>query len=244
MNLKRFCCTTYAFAGCFLWTAAYLLVALLPFTILKLMGREPRSVAFIARYGRLISRVGVWPVMRVRFEDMAPEERRPGIYICNHRSGSDPFLAALLATPQIQIVNGWPMRLFFFGFFARLNGFIDSTAVDYEQLRALVKQKLDLGISVTAFPEGTRSGSRKMNPFHSGIFKVALDLQVPVYPCCIVGNEELPDRKFRFSSGRVRVRRLPPMPPEAMKAKTPYVLKKQVWNRINEECIAMEGNEA
>ena len=130
----------------------------------------------ILQYGRVMVYRAVWPFVRVKFEDGAAGETRPGIYVFNHRSASDPFLGATLNIPVIQAVNGWPMRLPFFGFFARRGGYIDTTKLSYEEARDRMGRMLERGVSVAAFPEGTRSGSRRMNQFRSGVFKAAREL--------------------------------------------------------------------
>lgn len=95
---------------------------------------------------------------------------------------------------------------------------------------------------IVAFPEGTRSEAEKMNAFHSGIFKIALDLGLPVYMLCIAGNEYMPDRKFRFRMFRdLLIRRLAPIPAEEVRqCATAFVLKKTVFRKMEEELAKMD----
>ena len=99
---------------------------------------------------------------------------------------------ALFGVEAVQIVNGWPMKLPFFGFNARLAGYLDSTKTTLEEYPKLFKSLIEKNVNIIAFPEGTRSGSRNMNSFHSGVFRLAMELGIPVYPCCIAGNERFP----------------------------------------------------
>ena len=85
---------------------------------------------------------------------------------------------------------------------ARAAGYLDVTGWEYDFFRARANEVLTAGDWIIAYPEGTRSESRIMNPFHSGIFRVALELRLPVYMLCIAGNEFMPDRKFRFREFR------------------------------------------
>ena len=81
-----------------------------------------------------------------------------------------------------------------------------------------------------------------MNPFHSGIFQVAKDLEVPVYMLCIAGNEYMPDRKFRFREFRdLAIRLLEPVSKEEVcQSASAYVLKKKIFRRMEEELAEMD----
>jgi len=102
---------------------------------------------------------------------------------------------------------------------------------------------VDEGAPVMVFPEGTRSGSRNMNPFHSGAFLAAKELDLKVYPCCIVGNEKLPTRQFKFATGRVKVIKGEALEQDLVREKSPYVLKKMVWREIAEMIASVEGKD-
>ncbi len=245
MSIGQWRPTPLIYGSMLLWTAGYCMVMLLPFCAAPLLPKEVRGRFFrwvILQYGRVMVYCAVWPFVRVKFEDGAAGEARPGIYVFNHRSASDPFLVATLNIPAIQAVNGWPMRLPFFGFFARRGGYIDTTKMSYEAVRDQMGRMLERGVSVAVFPEGTRSGCRRMNQFRSGAFKAARELGAPVYPCCIVGNEELPDRRFRFRCGQIRVRRLPPLTAAEVRSfGNAFLLKNHVRSRIQREIGRMEG---
>ncbi len=187
--------------------------------------------------------IGIRPFVKVRYIDMANGKDLPGIYICNHRSASDAFLMSLFGIEAVQIVNGWPMRLPFFGFNARMSEYIDSTKTSPEKYAAVVGELVKRSVSVIAFPEGTRSESPEMNRFHSGIFRLAMELKVPVYPICISGNEHFPDRQFRFHRTRaIFVMRMPPiMPEQFLEFPSAYVFKKRMHDIIQKECLAMDN---
>ena len=224
----------------------YALAVSVPYAIVLLLPRHLSAHcmrALTLRMGRFVIYGALRPFVRVRYEDASGGGGRPGIYVFNHRAATDAFLVAALGREAIQLVNGWPMRLPFFGFNARRCGYLDTTKTPLEAYPALIGELLRQGVSVIVFPEGTRSGSRKMNAFHSGIFKLAMDLQAPIYPCCIAGNERFPDRRFRFHRTReIRISCLPPVEPETY-AETPsaYVLKKRVQTRIAEEAARLDS---
>jgi len=224
----------------------YLTVVGIPYLITLMLPAETCAhyMRILTLYmGKAVIYMALRPFARVEYTDSAAGEKAPGIYICNHRAATDAFLMAAFGIEAIQIVNGWPMKLPFFGFNARKCGYLDSTQTPLESYPQIVRKLLDKGVCIIAFPEGTRSGARQMNPFHSGIFKLAMDLKIPIYPCCIAGNERFPDRAFKFhKTERILVKRLPSIDPETY-ANMPsaFVLKKKVRSLIEEETSKMDA---
>ena len=130
------------YTQCLLVTVLYCIVAL-PFLLLFLLlncfsrARMQEVVRFfILWYGKAVIRIGCFPYLRIHYRNLAGEPTEGGIYIFNHRSSSDPFLvAATTLRPPAQVVNRWPMRLPFFGIFARAGGYLDITSMSYEEAR-------------------------------------------------------------------------------------------------------------
>lgn len=192
--------------------------------------------------GRTVIWLGFRPFVKITYQDEVTGAHPAGIYVCNHRAATDAFLVALFGEEAIQIVNGWPMKLPLVGFNAKRNGYIDSTQTSPEQYETIFSNLLKQGVSIITFPEGTRSGSRQMNPFHSGIFHLAMKLKAPIYPCCIAGNEHFPDKKFHFfKTKQIFVKRLKPiMPEEYDKLPSAYVLKKRIHAIIKQQCDLLD----
>jgi 1-acyl-sn-glycerol-3-phosphate acyltransferase len=228
-------------------TLIYCFTAVIPLgcALIALLLRGHPTANFIRivihYYGRLITQVAVWPFIRLSYRDTASNECGAGVYICNHRSASDPFFAWVFGQKIVQIVNGWPMRLVFFGFFARQGEYLDVTQLSYEQAKHKISQLISAGVSVVAFPEGTRSGKREMNKFHSMIFRVSHELKLRIYPCCILGNEQIPDRNFLFTAGHVTVYKLPKVETVDYADKNPYCLKEAVWHLIGDAINTYEN---
>lgn len=227
-------------------TAVYWFLALLPAAVMPFLS-VPRRRHFmrwlLLGYGKAVIFAAWRPFFRVRYADVSGGVRVPGVIVVNHRAATDGFLVAMAGLNVAQTVNSWPLRLPFFGFGARLGGYFDITGWDMDAIRAHAAEVVGSGDMVISFPEGTRSESPRMNPFHSGIFRVAMELGVPVYMLCIAGNEFMPDRKFRFREFReVRMRLLPPIPAEEVRASaSAYALKRKVFRRMEEELAAMDA---
>ena len=228
------------------WWVIYWLAALVPVLAVMLLPPPRRRHflrLFLLWFGLATVRV-VWrPFFKVRFEDRTGGFREPGILIADHRSAIDGFLVALPGLNAAQTVNGWPLKIPVIGPFALAAGYLDVTGWGYDFFRARAKEILAAGDWIVAYPEGTRSESRTMNPFHSGIFRVAQELEVPVYMLCIAGNEFMPDRKFRFREFRdLSVRLAGPFAKEEVsRCATAYVLKNKVFRNMSGELASMDA---
>ena len=158
--------------------ALFCAVALIPYLCILLLPKDLREHCMrsymILNFGRAVIHLGLRPFIKIEYRDEAGTNTPTGIYVCNHRAGTDAFLMALFGVEAVQIVNGWPMKLPFFGFNARLAGYLDSTKTTLEEYPKLFKSLIDKNVNIIAFPEGTRSGSRNMNSFHSGVFRLAM----------------------------------------------------------------------
>ena len=228
------------------WWVVYWLAAALPVLAVMLLPapRRRRYLRKFLLYFGLATVRFVWrPFFRVRFEDRTGGCREPGILIADHRSAIDAFLVALPGLNGVQTVNGWPLELPIIGPFARAAGYLDVTGWDFDVFFARAKDVLAAGEWIMAYPEGTRSESRTMNPFHSGIFRVAQELGAPIYMLCIAGNEFMPDRKFRFREFRdLSVRLTGPLTKEEVRqCTTAYVLKNKVFRIMSGELASMDA---
>lgn len=228
------------------WWVVYWLVMLIPVgAVMFFPARRRRHCfrEFLLYFGLSMVHFMWRPFFKVRFEDRTGGRREPGIMIVDHRSAIDGFLVALPRFNAAQTVNGWPLKIPVLGFFARAAGYLDITGWDLVFFRARAKEILSSGDWIAAYPEGTRSESRTMNPFHSGIFRVALELKVPVYMLCIAGNEFMPDRKFRFREFRDLSARLtgPLTSEEVGQCATAYVLKNKVFRIMSGELASMDA---
>jgi 1-acyl-sn-glycerol-3-phosphate acyltransferase len=196
----------------------------------------------ISAYGTVIIHLLPFPFVRVRFEDREPGRRGACVVVCNHRSSSDPFLMAVLPWECTQVVNRWPFRLPILGRVARLAGYLSVNEMPFEAFRAKALAQLADGVSLIAFPEGTRSGGRHMGSFHGALFRVAMDARVPIVPLCISGNERMPPRgSLRLHPGTIRLCKLPAVEWAAYRDMTPFELKNHVRQRIADQLARMDS---
>jgi 1-acyl-sn-glycerol-3-phosphate acyltransferase len=182
------------------------------------------------------------PWIRVRYEAAAPLPS-PCLVVCNHRSASDPFLMACLPLPEfVQIMNTWIKKLPVWGIMAQWAGYLSVREMAAEEFQNRAGSLLREGVSLVAFPEGTRSGNRCMGPFHGTVFRLALKERIPIVPVCISGNERMPLRgSVVLRPGNVRVRSLPPVPWDDYRDMKPFQLKNRIRTLIQQELDRMEA---
>lgn len=231
-----------------LLTAAFFVVFWVPVLLtLPLWWFLPQRAHLVRKllviFGRIVVKV-IWRMFfKVRYEDVRQDKSTGGrIIIVNHRAASDAFLVGMMGECCAQTVNGWPLRNPILGPVARMAGYLDITRMDFEELKQRAAEIFAAGDVIVSFPEGTRAGSRQMNVFHSGIFHLARELDVPLGILCIAGNEEMPDRKFRYRKFHdILVRRLPDMTLETVRQMpSAFALKKAVNLMMKEELARMD----
>jgi len=203
------------------------------------MKRFRRAISW---YGRGVTLLP-FPLIKVRYENLSKNNsQEPYIFVCNHRAASDAFLMSVLPHEAVQVVNTWPFRIPVLGFFARLAGYLNIKNMPHELFLEDALKLLEEKVSIIFFPEGTRSGDKKIGNFHGSAFRLALQAKVAIVPLCISGNENIPPRgSLLMRPGTIRVRRLPAIAWQDYKDLNIFSLKNKVREIISEELSLMEN---
>lgn len=95
------------------------------------------------------------------------------------------------------------------------------------------------GISILAFPEGTRNPGETLMPFKKGIFLVAIRAQLPVLPVAITGARKTQRRNaYLVHPGVITVTFLPPVPTDGLT----YDDRNELIERVRSSIVAnIEG---
>ncbi len=197
----------------------------------------------IRLYGRIVTLLP-YPFIKLRYEDRSNgrDPREPYIFVCNHRAASDAFLMCVLPHEVIQVVNVWPFRIPVIGFLAKLAGYLNINSMSPEQFTEKTSKLFREGVSIIFFPEGTRSGGRKMGNFHGSAFRLALRAKIPIVPICISGSENITRKgSYLLRAGMIRVCRLPAITWDDYKDRSVFSLKNWVREIISSELSLMEG---
>lgn len=114
------------------------------------------------------------------------------IIVANHTSLADIVVLYKLRTQFKWVAKQSLFNIPFIGWCLRLTKHIRLSRGAYSSIKQVYKDAsvwLKRGISVLFFPEGTRSGSTKLNAFQNGAFKLAIKERVPVLPVSIHWTE-------------------------------------------------------
>ncbi len=200
----------------------------------------------ISWYGIVIIKALPYPFVKIIYKDLDKTKTEgPFIFVSNHRSASDPFLMACLPYECVQVVNIWPFKLPVLGFMAKLAGYLSIREMPFEEFSQKTTDLLNEGVSIIAFPEGTRSADGSLGQFHGSIFRVALQTGYPVVPVCITGNEKIPARgTLLLRPGTIKIHKLSPITYDECIGFTPYKLKNMLRQLIADEIEAMEGKKS
>ncbi len=171
-------------------------------------------------------------------QDLLPEEGR-FLWVCNHRSAFDPVVTAdRLRRYNIAFLSK-PSNLALWGI-GRLAWGAGFLAIDRENdreaLKAILRAAdfLKRGVcSIGLYPEGTRTKTGKLLPFHAGSFKIAQRGNAPIVLAAIQGTENV-GRNFPFRPTHVTLDILEVIPVETVKAMNTQELSAYCRNRIAE----------
>ena len=113
------------------------------------------------------------------------------IFIQNHTSHLD-HVALYTATPHFK--QGIELESHFeypvYGWFMKARGTIPVPKDRQGALNALrkaIREEVDRGHSILGFPEGHRTRTGRVGKFYDGIFRVAIELGVPIVPVAVTG---------------------------------------------------------
>ncbi|MBE6932465.1 MAG: 1-acyl-sn-glycerol-3-phosphate acyltransferase [Ruminococcaceae bacterium] len=131
--------------------------------------------------------------------EMLPEDTKV-LFVSNHRSNFDPIVTwyALKERKIAFVSKPSNFKIPFFGRIIRKCCFLP---IDRENPRKAIvtinkaakllqKQEVSIGI----YPEGTRSKTGQLLPFHNGVFKIAQKAESPIAVLSITGTEKISGR--------------------------------------------------
>jgi 1-acyl-sn-glycerol-3-phosphate acyltransferase len=168
----------------------------------------------------------------IRIED----PRRPYVAVSNHESLADIFLISHLPWEMKWLAKEELFRVPLFGWMMRLAGDIavhrakrSSRAEALEQCRDRLRKR----VSVMIFPEGTRSRTGDLLPFHDGAFRLAIEAGVPILPLAVVGTRDaIATGSLQFGRAVAEVRTLEPIPTDHLTLADVAALREEVRARI------------
>ena len=148
-----------------------------------------------------------------------PRPPGPIVMVANHPTLVD--VTAILATYDdvCCVVKSSLMRSFFVGGLLRTCGHIDGgdgEAMSGAEVMREARRRLDAGMAVLIFPEGTRSPPGGMHSFRRGAFELAVRAGVPLLPLVVTCNPPALSKGLPFWKQPERVARLRIQPADAL----------------------------
>jgi 1-acyl-sn-glycerol-3-phosphate acyltransferase len=164
------------------------------------------------------------------------DPRRPYVAVSNHESLADIFLISSLPWEMKWLAKEELFRIPLMGWNMRLAGDIPvGRSSRRSRIEALMqcRDRLDKKVSVMIFPEGTRSETGDLLPFHDGAFRLAIDAGVPILPLAVVGTRDAVAKgSLVFGRADAEVRALDPIPTDHLTVKDVATLRDEVRERI------------
>ncbi len=171
----------------------------------------------------------------------------PYIFMANHQGSYDifallgqlPFQFKWLAKKEIFSIPilGWAMTV---------AGYIsidrDGTRETVEAMNKAAR-KIQEGMSVVIFPEGTRSADGSIQPFKKGGFTLAVKSKVPIVPIALAGSRKiLAKDRLTISPGDIRVRIGRPIETSHCSTKDRQTLMEEVREAISSQFKMIAGD--
>ena len=154
-------------------------------------GNEVHHVARV--WGRSILWVSG---IKVKVHGFNPDwGKQPIIYMSNHESNFDiPVLLSGLPVQFRWLAKSELFKIPIFGRAMRGAGYIGIDRFNQESAFKSINEaagKLETGVSVMMFPEGTRSLDGNIRPFKKGGFVMAVDSAAPIVPIILRGTRQI-----------------------------------------------------
>lgn len=202
-------------------TVGFLLVAVcstVTFLLaLLLLPWRPARVKLCNYYGKFVGRSIIWlagatPMVHHRERI---EEFRPAIYVSNHVSTLDAFVAIWICPiGGCGVAKKEIVRIPFFGWLYLLSGHLLIDRSDRSSAIAALRDTADFvrrnGLSIWIWPEGTRSQDGRLQPLKKGFAHLALATKLPIVPVVVHGaHENWAKHHFTFQPITLRIDVLP-----------------------------------
>lgn len=133
------------------------------------------------------------------------------MFVGNHRSNYDPIITwyVFRKWKPAFISKASNFKIPIFGRFIRKCCFMSIDREDPRKALPTINRAAKLlesgEVSISVYPEGTRSKSGKLLPFHNGVFKIAQKAGAPVAVIAISGTEKIAKNLLRFKSSHIHL---------------------------------------
>jgi len=204
------------------WCGLYLLVSQ---TVVFGLFRPVLKMIMPARTDRIMRRISraamstlvrSIPFGRLTYQNFTPETlARPAIVISNHQSASDVLVTFSISSDLCMTVKKRVYDTPILGIACKVLGHAVVEASQPAATLERCRERLNAGLSLHFFPEGTRSTDGYIQRFHRGAFELAVELQRDILPVVLCDTlVAMPRDSYWFEPGHATVRALPRITPQ------------------------------
>jgi 1-acyl-sn-glycerol-3-phosphate acyltransferase len=145
-------------------------------------------------WAKCLMKANPWWKYSLKNPHLLPPMGKPVVFVANHQSQTD-ILALYLLGVQFRWLSKESMfKIPILGSAMRRIGYIGVVRGDPKSQVNCMRQagdRLQSGLSMCFFPEGTRSKSGELLTFKAGAFRLAKEYQVPIVPVSLVGTRRM-----------------------------------------------------
>ncbi len=135
-----------------------------------------------------------WWSIKVIDRHKLAKDQGATVIVCNHQSVADIWSAYFLSMQFCWLSKAEVFKLPLIGKAMRVAGYIPLDRKSRESranVLELCRNRLQQGISMFFYPEGTRSKDGRIKTFHMGAFQLATEEKVTLQPVIILGTKSL-----------------------------------------------------
>lgn len=167
------------------------------------------------------------------------DSSRSYVFLANHQGYWDIFLVyGYLGKPFKWMMKEYLRKMPFIGIACKFSQqiYVGNTTNSIARAVKLAERTLKGGMSMTIFPEGTRSHDGCVAPFKRGAFLLAHQIQLPIVPITINGSYDVLSRHDAWiHSGHMSMTIHKPIEPDERSGMTEQELMNHVRQIINSE---------
>lgn len=174
----------------------FLTVCIIPVSTSKYYERDSRFYRVLINIAAALGCWGGRLRLHITGKEKLPKDRRI-LYVGNHVSNFDPVIM-LHAFPKAKLAYISKLSNFkipWFGRYIRRCCFMDIDRENPRNAIVTINRAAELlknqEVSIGVYPEGTRSKTAELLPFHNGVFKIAQKANVDIAVVSLIGTEKI-----------------------------------------------------
>ena len=216
----------------------FLTACMLPVSPKKYYEKDSKFYRFLINLAAAVACRGGRLRLHISGEEMLPSDQRI-LYVGNHVSNYDPIIT-WHAFPKARlsfISKASNFKLPWFGRYIRRCCFMDIDRENPRNAIVTINRAAELlknqEVSIGVYPEGTRSKSGELLPFHNGVFKIAQKANVDIAVISLVGTENI-HKNFPWRKTDIYVDVLEVIPADEIKGVKTEVIGSRVESLLVE----------